>query len=59
MPALRKGTALGGGGTVLNVLVWYENRPLPEHVEAERRVYPNGIHGELSALQRCRTRSRG
>ncbi|HHU02030.1 MAG TPA: trehalose utilization protein ThuA [Christensenellaceae bacterium] len=34
----------------MNVLVWYENKPLPEAVEAERRIYPNGIHGALGEL---------
>ena len=34
------------------VLVWYENRPLPEAVQAERQVYPNGIHGALGELFR-------
>lgn len=33
-----------------HVLVWYENRPLPEAIEAEKRVYPNGIHGALGSL---------
>lgn len=34
----------------MNVLVWYENKPLPEAMEAERRIYPNGIHGALGEL---------
>ena len=34
----------------MNVLVWYENKPLPEAVEAEKRIYPNGIHGALGEL---------
>lgn len=34
----------------IHVLAWYENQPLPEAVEEERRVYPNGIDGELAAL---------
>ncbi|NLI22837.1 MAG: trehalose utilization protein ThuA [Clostridiales bacterium] len=33
-----------------HVLVWYENRPLPEAVEEERRVYPRGVHGALLEL---------
>lgn len=33
-----------------HVLVWYENQPLPEAVEMEKKVYPNGIHGALGAL---------
>jgi trehalose utilization protein len=32
------------------VLVWYENQPLPEAVDAERAVYPNGVHGALGNL---------
>ncbi|MEA5015176.1 MAG: ThuA domain-containing protein [Candidatus Limiplasma sp.] len=35
---------------MIHVLVWYENRPLPEALEAEGRLYPEGIHGELAAL---------
>lgn len=31
----------------MNVMVWYENQPLPEAVEAEGRIYPQGIHGAL------------
>jgi len=38
---------------MIHVLVWYENRPLPEAVEAEHRVYPNGIHGALGELFRA------
>lgn len=34
----------------MHVLVWYENRPLPEAAEAERRIYPTGVHGALGAL---------
>lgn len=34
----------------MNVLVWYENKPLPEHVEGEHRLYPQGVHGALGAL---------
>ena len=34
----------------MNVLVWYENKPLPEAMEAERRIYPNGIHDALGEL---------
>ncbi|WP_418759192.1 ThuA domain-containing protein [Gemmiger formicilis] len=34
----------------MNVLVWYENRPLPEAVQAEARIYPRGIHGALADL---------
>ena len=34
----------------MNVLVWYENKPLPEAVEAERHIYPKGIHGALGEL---------
>lgn len=34
----------------MNVLVWYENRPLPEAVQAEARIYPRGIHGTLADL---------
>lgn len=34
----------------MNILVWYENRPLPEAVEEEHRVYPKGIHGALKDL---------
>ncbi len=33
-----------------HVLVWYENRPLPEAAKAERTVYPHGIHGALGTL---------
>ena len=33
-----------------HVLVWYENRPLPEAVEAEHQTYPEGIHGALATL---------
>ena len=32
------------------VLVWYENRPQPQAVEAERRAYPSGVHGALGGL---------
>lgn len=35
---------------MIHVLVWYENKPLPEAVEAEKRLYPQGIHGALAAL---------
>ena len=38
-----------------HVLVWYENRPLPEAAEAEKHVYPEGIHGALSALMRTQS----
>lgn len=34
----------------MNVLVWYENRPLPEAVEEEKRIYPNGIHGAIGSF---------
>ncbi len=34
----------------MNVLVWYENMPLPQAVEAEKRVYPKGVHGALGEL---------
>ena len=34
----------------MNVFVWYENRPLPEAVEAEHRLYPDGIQGALKEL---------
>ena len=34
----------------MNILVWYENKPLPEAVEAEKRIYPKGIHGALGEL---------
>ena len=34
----------------MNIYVWYENRPLPEAVEAEHRIYPQGVHGALAAL---------
>lgn len=34
----------------MNVRVWYENQPLPEAAEAEKRLYPRGIHGELSEM---------
>ena len=33
-----------------HVLVWYENRPLPEAAAQERAVYPYGIHGALGSL---------
>ena len=33
-----------------HVLVWYENKPLPEAVLAEKQVYPHGIHGALGEL---------
>lgn len=37
-----------------NVLVWYENMPLPEAVKMEHELYPNGVQaalGELFAAQ--------
>lgn len=34
----------------MNILVWYENQPLPEAVPYEREVYPKGIHGALREL---------
>ena len=33
-----------------HVLVWYENKPLPEALLAEKQVYPRGIHGALGEL---------
>ena len=36
----------------MNLLCWYENKPLPEAVEAEKRLYPEGIHGALAQLFR-------
>lgn len=45
----------------MNLLCWYENKPLPEAVEAEKRLYPEGIHGALAQLFRqepdCRVRT--
>ena len=35
---------------MVNVLVWYENCPLPEAVEKEKSLYPKGIHGALAEL---------
>ena len=35
---------------MIHVLPWYENQPLPEAREAEKRIYPNGIHGALRDL---------
>ena len=35
---------------MVNILVWYENRPLPEAAEAEKRVYPRGIHEALGDM---------
>ena len=35
---------------MVNILVWYENRPLPEAAEAEKRIYPTGIHGALKEM---------
>ena len=35
---------------MVNVLVWYENRPLPEAVEKEKQIYPRGVHGALGDL---------
>lgn len=37
---------------MIRVLVWYENRPLPEAVQLEHQVYPKGIHGALGELFR-------
>lgn len=34
----------------MNVLIWAEDKPLPEHKEAYRTLYPNGIHGQLAAF---------
>lgn len=34
----------------MKILVWYENNPLPEAAEAEKRIYPSGIHGALGQL---------
>ena len=35
---------------MIHVLVWYENKPLPEAAAMERMIYPKGIHGTLSDL---------
>lgn len=32
----------------MRVLVWEENRPLPEHEEVFRRIYPDGVRGEIA-----------
>lgn len=34
----------------MNVMVWYENQPLPQDVEGERCTYPEGIQGALGHL---------
>lgn len=34
----------------MNVLVWYENQPLPEAVVMEKKLYPKGIQGALGEL---------
>lgn len=34
----------------MNVLIWEENQPLPEHEEAFRRLYPQGIRAVLADL---------
>lgn len=35
---------------MMNVLVWAEDKPLPEHAEAMHRLYPEGIHGQIAAF---------
>ena len=34
----------------MNILIWCEDRPLPEHEKAYREVYPDGIHGQLACV---------
>ena len=34
----------------MNVLIWAEDKPLPEHERAYRALYPQGIHGQLAAF---------
>lgn len=33
-----------------HVLVWYENKPLPEAAQMEHKLYPMGIHGVLGEI---------
>lgn len=37
----------------MNVLVWAEDKPLPEHVDAYRRLYPGGIQKTLAEIVRA------
>ena len=37
----------------MNVLVWAEDKPLPEHADAYRRLYPGGIQKKLSEIVRA------
>lgn len=35
---------------MINVLVWAEDRPLPEHEERMRKIYPRGIEGRIGEI---------
>lgn len=35
---------------MIRVLVWYENKPLPQALTREKELYPEGIHGALGRL---------
>ena len=34
----------------MNVLVWAEDRPLPEHAAQMRKLYPQGVEGQIAAF---------
>lgn len=36
----------------MNVLIWAEDKPLPEHAEKYRKLYPDGIQAQLAAVVR-------
>lgn len=36
----------------MNVLIWAEDKPLPEHAEKYRELYPDGIQTQLAAVVR-------
>ncbi len=36
----------------MRVLVWAEDKPLPEHVEKMRELYPDGVEGQIAAFLR-------
>ena len=39
-----------GGNKMINVLIWAEDRPLPEHADRMRKIYPHGIEGRLKEI---------
>ena len=36
----------------MHVHIWAEDRPLPEAEETMRKLYPNGVEGQIAAFLR-------